>query len=217
MPGHLSLREDIMAEQHKSQLTYAQLMAANPEDLAVEDLLRRTNLTALKKAERELELVESQNQVFQDKKTDAKRIADTKTTILIEEENRINRERSICKHKTGGKGLPGFYNGDGKQGYSVATQILPTGEVYFLCFRCQKEWHMPKKRDVLDRKITLDQYDRQVQAYNEVAAWDKPLFETDSGEIPGSVRFMIPKLEDQRVRDDADFEEFLKNKRVQVA
>lgn len=193
------------------KLTYEQLMKADPEDLSVDDLTRRLNLTNLKKAEREVELVESQNQIFQDQKQDRKRVADTKSTIFTEEDNRIKKERSICKHKTGGKGLPGFYNGDGKQGYSVATQVLPTGEHYFLCFRCQTEWRKPSKRKVLKGEMTLQQYLYEDKAYNMVASWDKPLFETDSGEVPGSVLFRIPKLENQALIDDQEFEEYLQS------
>src|SRR5271168_2795332 len=121
----------------KPSRSYDELLAADPNTLTDAELSRRINMTALRKAEREVEMVEAQNQEFQDKKTDKKRRADAGKTIQEEENSRLTRERSYCKHKTGGKGLPGFYNGDGKHGYSVATQILPTGEVYFLCFRCQ--------------------------------------------------------------------------------
>ena len=191
------------------KLSYAELMAADPDELCVEDLQRRTNLTQLKKAERETELVESQNAEFQDKKLERKRVADGKTIIIADENARREREHQLCKHKSGGKGLPGLFNGDGKWGYSVATQELPTGEVYFICFRCQKEWWKPKKRDVLDKKITLRQYKKLEAEYFEVAVWDKPLYNTDSGMIPGSVKFHIPKLIAQGMKDDEDFAAFL--------
>lgn len=204
------------------RLSYAELMAADPDTLSTDEMNRRLALTNLKKAEREMELVETQNQKFQDEKIDRKRIADTKSTIIEEEKNRIAREQSICKHKTGGKGLPGFYNGDGKQGYAVATQELPTGEVYFICFRCQTEWHHPKwmqfnhkgknisgQRAVMEGIMSLDEYKRREAKYFEVKAWDKPLFETDSGVTPGSVKFHLPKLIEQQVRDDEDFQGYL--------
>ena len=191
------------------RMTYQELMAAEPDDLSVEDLQRRINLTALKKAEREVEMVENQNVDYQDKKAEKKRVADGKTIIIADENARIERERSICKHKTGGKGLPGFYNGDGKQGYAVATQQLPTGEKYFLCFRCQNEWHLPSKRAVLKGELSLKDYRKLEAEYYAVAAWDKPLFETDSGMTPGSVLFRIPRLEEQKVKDDMEFQAML--------
>lgn len=191
------------------KMSYLDLMSADPETLSMEDLTRRINLTSLHKAEREVELVESQNQVFQDQKTDKKRVADVKTAIIIEGRERIHGEQTRCQHKTGGKGLTGFHNGDGKQGYSVATQILPTGERYFICFRCQKEWHLPSKRAVLKGEMTLAKYFEQEKLFNLVASWEKPLFETDDGEFPGSVLFRIPRLENQRSLDDMEFHDYL--------
>jgi hypothetical protein len=180
-------------------------------------------LTALKKSERELELVETQNAEFQDKKVEKQRVAASKTIIIADEQERIQRERNTCKHKSGGKGLPGFFNGDGKWGYSVATQELPTGEVYYICFRCQEEWHLPKKRDVItaftkhglkEGMKALTEYRKRAAKYYEVAAWDKPLFNTDSGVIPGSVKFHIPRLIDQSIKDDQEFAETLKKHEV---
>ncbi len=201
------------------RMSYAELIEADPDTLSAEDLMRRINLTQLKKAEREVELTESQNQIFQDKKSEAKRVAEAKSIIIEDEQNRLDRERNMCKHKTGGKGLTGYFNGDGKQGYSVSTQQLPTKEVYFICFRCQKEWHLPSKRKVLDARlkghkeglIALAKYQKEEAEYYKVAAWDKPLFETDSGVTPGSVLFIIPRLEQQIAKDDSEFAAFLED------
>lgn len=193
--------------------SYAELISAEPDTLTDEELGRRIRLTELKERERNLELVESQNTKFQEEKAEKKRVADSKTVIIEQENERLNRERSICKHKSGGKGLPGFFNGDGKQGYSVATQQLPTKETYFICFRCQKEWHQPSKRVVIDAykksaalgREALAKYRKEEAEYFTVASWDKPLFETDSGTTPGSTLFLIPRLEEQKVKDDTEF------------
>ena len=192
------------------KMTEAELMAADPSTLSNDDLARRVNLAALRKAERELELVESQNQEFQDKREDKKRIAENKTQVLKEENERLAREKRNCAHKTGGKDRAGFFNGDGSiYGYCVAPQVLPTGEVYFICFRCQQEWHRPSKRAVLDGKMTLAEYRRQEEEYNTVSRWPKKSFETTNGEFPGSILFRIPKLELQRAKDDQEFAEYL--------
>lgn len=192
------------------KMTEAELMAADPSTLSNDELARRVNLAALRKAERELALVEAQNQEFAEKQEDRKRIAENKQRTMEEENERLAREKANCAHRTGGKDRAGFFNGDGSiYGYSVASQILPTGEVYFLCFRCQKEWHKPSKRAVLEGKMTLAQYRRQEEEYNEVARWPKKSFETPNGEFPGSILFRIPKLELQRAKDDQEFAEYL--------
>src|SRR5690242_14779166 len=114
------------------KMTEAELMTADPSTLSNDDLARRVNLAALRKAERELELVEAQNQEFADKREDRKRIAENKTKTLQQETERLERERSNCAHRTGGKDRAGFFNGDGSiYGYCVAPQVLPTGELYF--------------------------------------------------------------------------------------
>ncbi len=193
-----------------AKLTEAELMAADPDSLSNDDLARRVNMATLRKAERELQLVESQNQEFADKREDRKRIAENKTKTLQQETERIERERTNCAHKTGGKDRAGFFNGDGSiYGYCIAPQVLPTGEIYFICFRCQKEWHKPSKRAVLTGEMSLATYRRLEQEYSEVSRWPKKSFDTGNGEFPGSILFRIPALELQKARDDQEFQEFL--------
>ena len=55
----------------------------------------------------------------------------------------------------------------------------------------------------------LRKYRKQFNKYYEVAAWDKPLFNTDSGTIPGSVKFHLPRLIDQSIKDDQEFADIL--------
>jgi hypothetical protein len=193
----------------KKELSMQELLAANPSTLSNEEITRRINFINLRKAEREVEVIEAQNEEFQQTKEEKQRIAEVNRITQEEENARLSAERDGCFHKSGGKGRAGFFKGDGRWGYTVATQILPTSEVYYLCFRCQKEWHMPKKRDVITGKITLSQYYAQLKEYNDVATWPKPLYDTENGDIPGATRFTIPKLELQRAKDDADFEAFL--------
>ena len=94
--------------------SYKELIEADPDTLTDEELGRRIRLTELKKSEREVELVESQNAKYQDEKEEKKRVADGKTIIIAQENDRLDRERNTCRHKSGGKNLPGFFNGDGK-------------------------------------------------------------------------------------------------------
>lgn len=189
--------------------TNTEIMAADIDTLTDEEVVRKMNLANLRKAEREIALVEEQNDQFALHKEEKKRKAVHGKMTEEEERSRLQNERSACYHKSGGKGRAGFFQGDGRWGYTVATQVLPTSEVYFICFRCQNEWHMPKKRDVINGVITVKQYYSAIEKYNEVAAWPKPLYDTESGEIPGATLFRIPRLEQQRVVDDREFEEFL--------
>lgn len=199
------------------QLNEAELMAADPSTLSDAQILRRINLANLRKAERELHLVEEQNQNFADRQDEKKRVAKAKTEVMEANAESERIRRTACRHKTGGLGLHGFLNGDGKiYGYSSAPQILPTGEKYHLCIRCQNEWHMPKKRDVLNGRITLQQYYAQEREFQEVERWEHKTTETPNGEIAGSILFRIPILDRQRVKDDEEFEAFLAKQKKEL-
>ena len=174
---------------------------AEQKELESIDLeLKRVELEQKRMA---LELTKRQVQEFKDKEQDEakKRMVRIDAIKKAEETNR--QVQSICKHKTGGRGKPGWFNGDGRWGYAVSPQKLPTGEIYFICFRCQKEWHMPKKGDVVRGLISMEQYKAQAKEYMEVAAWDKPYFE--GSEICASVQFHIPELLRQENKDAEAF------------
>lgn len=87
--------------------------------------------------------------------------------------------------------------------------MLPTGEVYGLCFRCQKEWHKPSKRAVLKGELSLVDYMKQEREYNDMLAWPAKTFDTPNGELPGSVLFTIPALQQQKQKDDQEFAAYL--------
>jgi hypothetical protein len=193
----------------KRDLSTEEILAADIASLTPQQMQTRIQVLQVLKAEQELEVAEHQNRAFQDAKEERQRQAANKTQIIEAEAQRLHDEQRTCKHQSGGKGMAGFFNGDGKQGRTVATQRLPTGEIYHLCFRCQKEWRLPKKADVVAGRQTLAQYRAQELEFYEVQAWDKPMFSTDSGEIPGSVQFRIPRLEQQKAKDDLEFDEFL--------
>jgi len=190
--------------------TTQELLSAPIDSLSEAEISRRMTIVALQKAERELEVVQAQNQEYVDQKETKERMAKAKTESIKAEQQRQESERRACKHKTGGLGMPGILNGDGDiYGYAVARQVLPTGEVYGLCFRCQKEWHMPSKRAVIDGRLSLIEYVQQEKEYNEMLKWPAKTFDTPNGELAGSIRFNIPALQKQRQKDDADFAEYL--------
>jgi|ERR1700741_5294491 len=194
----------------ENQLPDAMLLEADISTLDNEQLVRRFNLINVRKMERELALVEDQNRKFDDDKQEWRRRQEQRKGDLEATNAKIAQEQNACKHKTGGLGLDGWFNGDGKlYGSATALQVLPTGEIYGICFRCQKEWHAPKKSDVLTGQITLAQYFQQAKEYNEMLKWERGTFQTPNGEIPGSILFRIPKLELQRAKDDQAFSEYL--------
>ncbi|MGA7907324.1 MAG: hypothetical protein WCA16_07970 [Candidatus Sulfotelmatobacter sp.] len=189
----------------KKLLGEAEFLSADLSTLTTDDLTRRAMSISLRKAERELEQVSYENEKVLAEKKERQRVAEMKTeNIRAERERRENEQRGF-QHKTGGEGLLGFFNGDGNlYGYSVAPHVLPTGELYFLCFRCQREWHIPSKRAVLEGKMTLLEYRQQEAQYSEVYRWPKKTFQPIQGEFPAASQFNIPRLTQQRQRDDAD-------------
>jgi hypothetical protein len=205
-----------MSDKKERELSTEEILSAEVASLTPAQMQTRIQILQVLKAQQDLEISEHANRKFQDEKEERIRQARNKTKIIEMEQARISNEKSACKHKSGGKGLAQFFSGDGKQGYTVAEQQLPTGERYFLCSRCQREWHLPSKRLVLDASMSLAEYRRQEREYWEVAAWDRPLFQTDSGEVPGSVLFRIPQLEKQKALDDAEFAEFLRRQEARA-
>jgi hypothetical protein len=195
-------------KQEPRQLTDEEILAAPTSSLSLEQIQRRIMVSQLRKAEREVDLVEEENRKHEDAKVEKSRVAAAKTRIIEEAAEKTRREQSICQHKSGGKNLAGFFNGDGKMGYTICTQQLPTGVIYMMCMRCQKEWWLPKKRDVLNGTLTLKQYRAQESEYYRVMALDKQLFEGEGG-VPASCQFRIPALESARLRDDSEFEVYL--------
>lgn len=151
-----------------------------------------------------LELTKRQVAEYKEQEQDAARKREIRVDAIKKEQESQKRLRSVCKHKTGGRGKAGFFSGDGRWGYCVTSQQLPTGEIYFMCFRCQKEWHMPKKSDVISGALSMADYRKQAAEYADVAAWDKPYF-GGGGEVCASVLFKIPALDLQEARDAEEF------------
>jgi hypothetical protein len=195
----------------ETHLTDEEILSAPTASLSLADLQRRIVINQMRQAEVALEKTEVEAQKYREEKSERARKAAAGRQIVQDENERIQMERNYCKHLTGGKGLAGLLQGDGKQGYSIATQELPTGEIYHICFRCQREWHLPKKRDVLNGTSTLRQYREQEKEYHRISSVDKQLFATDTGGVPGSCKFRIPKLEAQRLLDDQEFAVYLES------
>ena len=193
-----------MAEEKK--LTDKQLLEADTSTLTNEQILRRSALVTMRKSEREMALVEYQNQKFEDDQETKRRMNKAKVENINAIRDKEDRERRQCKHKTGGMDKQGFFNGDGERyGSCTALLKLPTGEVYALCFRCQKEWHAPSKRAVIDGRLTLAQYFKDLKEYNEVLEWPRKSFAPWQGEIAAASQFYIPKLKIQQEHDNRDF------------
>ena len=193
-----------------SNLSDDQLLKADTSTLTNEQIIRRSALVTMRKAEREMALIEFENQKFEDDQETRRRMMNAKTENIKAEQELHDRERTLCKHKTGGMDKPGFFNGDGERyGSSTAMLKLPTGEVYCLCFRCQKEWHEPSKRDVIEGRMTLATYFKRLKEYNEVLEWSRKSFAPWQGEICAASQFFIPKLRAQKEKDNLEFSVYM--------
>lgn len=143
-----------------------------------------------------LEMTRQKVAEFNEKEEEKRRITRIRMVAIEKEQEERERRQNACRHKTGGKGKPGFLHGDGAKGYCVAQQVLPTGEVYLLCTRCQKEWHHPQwlvKIDVYNTgttTMTKSGWDKMLAEYNEAMQWDHPYTETAEAS-----QFKIPLLD----------------------
>ena len=150
----------------------------------------------LEEAMQRLELTKQQVQAFREEQQNRARVSKIRVEASAAEEAERKRRQGICKHKTGGKGKPGFLYGDGAKGYSISHQVLPTGEYYMMCIRCQKEWHHPMwqvKFEILDHgqtEMKRSEYDQQVREYQEALELDHPYTE-----LAEASRFRIPRLD----------------------
>lgn len=61
----------------------------------------------------------------------------------IDQFNRdVEAEQIICRHRKGGKNLPGILNGRDSD-HSIIVNTYPWGETRVMCTRCTKEWKRP--------------------------------------------------------------------------
>ena len=207
------------------KMTMDELLSAPIDSLTTEQVSRRSQLILLLKAERELDVVNEQNRRFNEERDQRQRQIRVNLENIAREQEENKRIRKMCKHNTGGKDRPGFFSGDGDvYGRCVSKQQLPTGEIYGLCFRCQKEWHDPKwwaelpdgstvfdgRRAVIEGKMPLAAYFKQEREFREMLGWTCKTFEGNAGELPGGAMFLIPRQQQQFQKSAADFEEYLK-------
>lgn len=195
-------------------MTTAELLAADAATLTIEQIQQRSLIVNLRKLEREAEMVEHQNVKFQEDKEERARKMKLRTDDIEAERQKIANEQAGCRHMTGGSGLAGFFSGDGSiYGSSTSVLELPTGERYILCFRCQREWHRPSKRAVIDGKLTLAQYQAEAEEFEKMLRVPRKSFDALNGEFCAASKFTIPKLIKQQQQDDADFAVFLESEK----
>ena len=196
------------------ELTTAELLAANIDSLTTDQLVRRSAIISMQKNEREMELAIYENDKFRNAKEERIRMRKIAVENSAAERAKTEAEQLGCAHNTGGEGLSGFFAGDGSiYGSATAGLELPTGELYYLCFRCQKEWHHPRwtggMRAVIEGEITLEQYREQERQYNEIARRPRKSFQPWNGEFCSASKFNIPLLQARMAKDASDFEAYL--------
>jgi hypothetical protein len=172
--------------------TEAELIAADPSNLSAEELGRRIQLAQLRKAEREVELVEAENLKNEDVKEEQKRKKQVRKEVIEQAERNEQNLKGYCNHKTGGEDKAGMFKGDGtKYGHSVGEVVLPNGVRYRLCGRCQKEWFPTSYLIYLGKIDRKDKAAREknTREYIEVMSW------TTVNKPSESVLLRIPKWE----------------------
>lgn len=160
---------------------------------AIDDEIKQLQL---EEQRQRLEMTRQQVSEFNEKQEEKKRVTKIRVQAVKMEREEESRRQKQCRHKTGGKGKPGFLHGDGAKGYCVGQIVKPTGELYMLCSRCQKEWRHPSwvvKIEVYDTgktTMTRSQYDRMLDEYNTALNWDHPYTEMQEAS-----QFKVPLLD----------------------
>jgi hypothetical protein len=166
------------------------------EELSVEEIKRQIALVELETAKRTLKVRMAENKEFEEREENNKRVTQIRVDATKREMAENERRRSACAHQTGGKNKEGFLKGDGEQGRAVAPSVLPTGELYFMCIRCQKEWHHPawivkiEVHDTGKTTMTKARYEQMAKEYAEVSGWGHKLTEQSEAS-----QFRIPLLD----------------------
>lgn len=193
------------------QLTEEELMSAPIYTLDRTQIEQRTAIMKLRREEMEYDLAKTAVEKHKDEVEERRRKMENRVRDIQAERERIEGEQASCAHNTGGRGLEGILNGDGFiYGSSTGGFVLPTGELYFLCCRCGKEWHRPSKRAVIEGKLSLAAYRKQEQEFVAVSRLRRESYAPSNGEWCAASQFTIPKLIRQAQKDDEDFATWLK-------
>lgn len=177
------------------------------EQVSVEDIKRQIAEVELETAKRTLKVRMAENLEFEEKEANRARVTKIRVEAMLAEKRESERRQRACLHKTGGKGKEGFLAGDGEQGYSVAPVVLPTGELYMICLRCQKEWHHPAwlvKIEVYNTRsttMTKARYAEIEKEYAEATGWGHKLTnvaEASQFRIPLLDRINVPQIMEAR-------------------
>jgi hypothetical protein len=193
------------------QLSEDELLAAPLFTLNREQIDQRMAIIACRKAEMEYDLACTAVEKHKDEVEERKRKMENRVRDIEAEREKTESEQRSCAHNTGGRGLEGILNGDGFiYGSSTGGFVLPTGELYFLCCRCGKEWHRPSKRAVIEGRMSLAAYRKQEQEFVAVSRLRRESYAPSNGEWCAASQFTIPKLIRQAQKDDEDFAEWLK-------
>jgi hypothetical protein len=204
--------------------------------LSIEQIVRRGHLITMQAAEVGLEETARQNEKAVAAREQEVRQHKARMKDILNNQLEEERVQSVCKHQTGGQDKAGFFDGDGQiYGASISTQILPTQEIYCLCFRCEREWHSPYRLEryfpghpekiSLAKAVTLglfplEEFDAMEAEFKRVLGVKANTFKPLQGEIPAASQFLIPELKarlEQESRDLAAFRKLPKAERSRVA
>jgi hypothetical protein len=204
-----------------------QLLETKTTDgLSVDQIMRRSVLINMQAAEVSLDKSAAENEKYKSAKEQELRQWKVRMQDIKRAEVEQERIQKLCRHFTGGQGRQGFYAGADEAGYgrSVSRNVLPTSELYGLCFRCGKEWHHPNwivryfegqsepmslRMAVVKGLFPLAEYDKMVAEYADMLTWKARTFDGEAGEYPAASLFKIPQLEQRFAEETAAFQAYL--------
>jgi hypothetical protein len=206
-------------------LTDKQLLELmDSEGLSLPQIERRTALIHMQSAARALDAANVENEKHIAAKEYSQRQWRARMADIQRHQEELDHQQKICHHKTGGMDRQGFFAGAGDiYGYCVSKQVLPTGVIYCLCFRCEREWWHPRHVEryfpghpeqmsltvaVIKGLFPLEEYRKMEREYNEMLTVPAKTFEGQ--ELPGGKMFLIPQLEKRIAQENQEFQQYCK-------
>lgn len=98
-------------------------------------------LEALRLEREKLELEDLRTKVEETRKRKEARLraAEQQERDIKEAQRQEKLRQEACQHRKGGTDLEGIVNGNSPD-YSIIKHMMPWGELFVMCTRCQKQW-----------------------------------------------------------------------------
>lgn len=131
----------------KQPLTSEQLLAANLDDLSIEQLDRRAAVVRARKEEMDLQDIKERLDERSTKRNNKSQEFFSRGRELVRTKRSQEQVEAVCRHQKGGRGNePGGFLRGNDANHSLIKHTLPTNELWVRCSRCGKTWR-PRFRD----------------------------------------------------------------------